>query len=46
MPFNFERLSELYGYFEDGDCSYHELQEMRDKLDDLKLMVEDAMDRY
>lgn len=46
LTFKFERLTELYGYLEDGDCNYSELQEMRDKLDELKLIVEDAMEKF
>lgn len=46
LPINFERFAELYRYLEDGDCSYSELQELRDKLEDIKEIVEDAMEKY
>ncbi|MET3209733.1 UNVERIFIED_CONTAM: hypothetical protein ABIC26_002680 [Paenibacillus sp. PvR008] len=46
LPLNFERLSELYGYLEIDDIDYGELQELRDKIDDLKQIVEDKMEVY
>ncbi|QPK51258.1 hypothetical protein ERJ71_14965 [Paenibacillus polymyxa] len=46
LPFNFERLSELYNYLEIEDIDYGELQELRDKIYDLKQIVEDKMDVY
>lgn len=46
LDFNFARLTELYGYLEDGDYSYGELQEIRDKLEDLRRLVEEAMDSF
>lgn len=43
---NYQRLTELIGYFEDNDIvSYSELLELRDKLNDLKNMVEDEMEK-
>lgn len=46
LPFNFERLFELYNYLEIDDIDYGELQELRDKIYDLKQIVEDKMDVY
>ncbi|MGG1650514.1 hypothetical protein ABHN03_25375 [Paenibacillus sp. NRS-1775] len=46
LPLNFERLLELYGYLEIDDIDYGELQELRDKVYDLKQIVEDKMEVY
>ena len=46
MIFNYQRFAELMGYFEDKDVNYSELQEIRDKLTDLKTLVEDEMEKY
>lgn len=46
LDFNFKRFAELMEYFEDKDCSYSELQEIRDKLIDYKKIVEDEMEKY
>lgn len=46
LDFNFKRLTELYSYLEQEDFCYSELQELRDKVDDLKRIVEEAMDQY
>lgn len=46
LNFNYQRFAELMGYFEDNDVNYSELQEIRDKLNDLKSLVEDAMEKY
>ncbi|MDY8021170.1 hypothetical protein [Paenibacillus polymyxa] len=46
LAFNFERLSALYKYLDMDDIDYGELQELRDKIDDLKQIVEDKMDVY
>ncbi|MDP9675274.1 hypothetical protein J2W97_001257 [Paenibacillus jamilae] len=46
LSFNFERLSDLYKYLEMDDIDYGELQELRDKIDDLKQIVEDKMEVY
>jgi hypothetical protein len=46
MKFNFERLHELCSYFQDNDCSYHELMELRDKLRDFEEIVEFTLDKY
>ncbi len=46
LPLNFERLSELYSYLEIDDIDYGELQELRDKIYDLKQIVEDKMEVY
>lgn len=46
LPINFERFAELYRYLEDGDCTYSELQELRDKLEDIKEVVENEMEKF
>ncbi|WP_202128759.1 hypothetical protein [Paenibacillus dendrobii] len=46
MSVNFERFAELFRYLEDGDCSYSELQELRDKLEDIKEVVENEMEKF
>lgn len=46
LSVNFERFAELYRYLEDGDCSYSELQELRDKLEDIKEVVDDEMEKF
>lgn len=46
INYNYHRLAELIGYFEDNDTSYSELYELRDKLTDLKNMVEDEMEKF
>jgi len=46
MVFNFDRLHELCSYYQDNDCTYHELMELRDKLKDLSNIVEVDLDRY
>ncbi len=46
MNFNYDRFIDLIVYFEEDDVNYSELQEIRDKLNDFKEMVEDKMEQY